>query len=94
MSEAEPASLAASARADTILGIHRPASAVHARFVRMETWLRYAVPAVLATFLLSMIAVAGLHLQTQRDETVRSALSEVEALARLTSASLAAARSR
>ncbi|WP_375409392.1 PAS domain-containing sensor histidine kinase [uncultured Methylobacterium sp.] len=89
MPEAESASLAASARADTILGIHRPATSVHARFVRMETWLRYAVPAVLATFLISMAAVAMMHIQGQRDEAVRSAVSDVEAFAHLTAAGLA-----
>ncbi|KQP52579.1 MULTISPECIES: PAS domain-containing sensor histidine kinase [unclassified Methylobacterium] len=88
MSEAEAASLAASARADTILGIHRPDKAIHARFVRMETWLRYAVPAVLATFLISMAAVAVLHLQSQRDDALRVAETEIEAFAHLAAAGL------
>ncbi len=52
MLEADSASL--SARADTILGIHRPQHAAHVRFVRAETWLRFALPALFATFLICL----------------------------------------
>ncbi|HEX8417887.1 MAG TPA: ATP-binding protein [Methylobacterium sp.] len=86
MLEADSASL--SARADTILGIHRPQHAAHARFVRIETWLRYALPALLATFLACLTAAAFLHLQAQRDDTVRSAVLDVTGFTRLTAAAL------
>ena len=86
MPEADSASL--SARADTILGIHRPSRATHAHFVRAETWLRYAVPALLATFLACLGGVAGLHLQMQREDIVHAAAAEVETFARLAAAAL------
>jgi len=89
MPEAVSASLAARVRADTILGIHRPQSAAHARLMRVETWLRYAVPAILATFLICLAAVATLHLRTQRAEVMRSTASEIEVVARLAAAALA-----
>ncbi|KAB1070990.1 PAS domain-containing sensor histidine kinase [Methylobacterium planeticum] len=86
MPEADSASL--SARADTILGIHRPTHATHARFVRAETWLRYAVPALLATFLACLGGVATLYLQTQREEMLRRAVADIETFTRLTAAAL------
>ncbi|MDR7040118.1 two-component system cell cycle sensor histidine kinase PleC [Methylobacterium sp. BE186] len=89
MPEADSASL--SARADTILGIHRPSRATHARFVRAETWLRYAVPALLATFLACLGGVAALHLQVQRDEVLHRTAREIETFARLAAAALPAA---
>lgn len=86
MLEADSASL--SARADTILGIHRPQTAAHARFVRAETWLRYAIPAVLATFLICLAVAAILHLRSQREDVVRSATSDMDAFTRLAAAAL------
>lgn len=86
MLEADSASL--SARADTILGIHRPQTAAHARFVKVETWLRYAVPAIIATFLVCLAAVASLHLRAQREEVIRTAATDVEAFTHLAAAAL------
>ncbi|GJE43659.1 PAS domain-containing sensor histidine kinase [Methylobacterium soli] len=86
MPEADSASL--SARADTILGIHRPTRASHARFVRAETWMRYAVPALLATFLACLGGVATLYLQMQREEIFRRAIVDIETFTRLTAAAL------
>ncbi|NEU11855.1 PAS domain-containing protein [Methylobacterium sp. BTF04] len=86
MLEADSASL--SARADTILGIHRPQEAAHVRFVRAETWLRYALPALFATFLICLAAVSTLLLQSQREEVIRAAITDVEAFTRLSVAAL------
>jgi two-component system, cell cycle sensor histidine kinase PleC len=84
MLEADSASL--SARADTILGIHRPQHAAHVRFVRAETWLRFALPALFATFLICLASVAALLLQSQREEVIRAAITDVEAVTRLATA--------
>ncbi|WP_336487807.1 PAS domain-containing sensor histidine kinase [Methylobacterium nigriterrae] len=86
MPEADSASL--SARADTILGIHRPLHATHARFVRAETWLRYAVPALLATFLACLGGIATLHLQTQRDDILQRAIADIEVFTHLAAEAL------
>ncbi len=88
MPEADSASLAVRARADTILGIHHPRSAARLRSIRAETWLRYAVPGLLASFLLCLFGVAGLHLTAQHDEIVNKARTEVETVARLVAAIL------
>ncbi|POR44306.1 ATP-binding protein [Methylobacterium sp. V23] len=87
MLEADSASL--SARADTILGIHRPQHAAHVRFVRAETWLRFALPALFATFLICLGAVAAMLLQAQREEVIRAATTDVEAVTRLAAAAFA-----
>ncbi|SFG90218.1 PAS domain-containing sensor histidine kinase [Methylobacterium gossipiicola] len=86
MLEADSASL--SARADTILGIHRPQTPTHIRFVRAETWLRVALPALLTAFLVCLATVEGLHLSTQRQESIRHAATDIEAMARLVAAAI------
>ena len=86
MPEADSASF--SARADTILGIHWPTRAPAARFVQAETWLRYAVPALLATFLACLAGLTVLHLQNQRDELLAVASADIETFTRLTSGAL------
>ncbi|KQP32718.1 PAS domain-containing sensor histidine kinase [Methylobacterium sp. Leaf100] len=86
MLEADSASL--SARADTILGIHRPQTTTHIRFVRAETWLRVALPALLAAFLACLATVECLHLNAQRQDTLGRAVTEIDALTRLVAASL------
>ncbi|MDO9427718.1 MAG: ATP-binding protein [Methylobacterium sp.] len=86
MLEADSASL--SARADTILGIHRPQTATHTRFVQAETWLRFALPALLATFLACLAIVESLHLNSQRQDTIRHAVADIDALTRLVAAAL------
>ncbi|GJD84791.1 PAS domain-containing sensor histidine kinase [Methylobacterium haplocladii] len=83
MPEAGSASLAARVRADTILGIRRPRTAAHERMMRAETWLRFAVPGMLAGFLLCLLGVIALHLRLQHTEVVRAAHAEVEGFARL-----------
>ena len=84
MLEADSASL--SARADTILGIHRPQHAAHVRFVRAETWLRFALPTLFASFLICLATAAGLLMQTQRDDVIRAATTDVEIVTRLAAA--------
>lgn len=87
MLEADSASL--SARADTILGIHRPQKAAHVRFVQAETWLRFALPALFATFLICFVGVATLLLQNQREDVIRTAITDVDAVTRLAVAAIA-----
>ncbi|GJD32948.1 Sensor histidine kinase RcsC [Methylobacterium adhaesivum] len=87
MLEADSASL--SARADTILGIHRPQTPTHIRFVRAEIWLRVALPALLTAFLVCLATVEAMHLNTQRQDAIRHAATDIEALTRLVAASLA-----
>ncbi|GJE53689.1 PAS domain-containing sensor histidine kinase [Methylobacterium thuringiense] len=88
MPEAVSASLAARVRADTILGIRRPRTAAHERMMRAETWLRFAVPGMLAGFLLCLLGVIALHLRLQHTDVVRAAHAEVEGFARLSAAAL------
>lgn len=88
MPEADSASLAARARADTILGIHHPRSAAQLRLVQAETWLRYAIPGLIVSFLVCLSGFAFLHLKFQHEEIVRTAHSEVETIARLSAAAL------
>ncbi|GEO99814.1 signal transduction histidine kinase [Methylobacterium haplocladii] len=51
--------------------------------MRAETWLRFAVPGMLAGFLLCLLGVIALHLRLQHTEVVRAAHAEVEGFARL-----------
>ena len=89
MLEADAASLAARLRANTILGIQRPQAAAHARMARVEIWLRYAVPAILAAFLVCLAGVAALQLRAQRHDLMSAASREVTAYAHLVAVALA-----
>ncbi|MEE7456749.1 PAS domain-containing sensor histidine kinase [Methylorubrum populi] len=91
MPGAVSASLSARARADTILGIQRTTGTAQARLMRAETWLRYALPALLAVFLLTLAVVSFLQLRGRHEEGMRSATREVEAFARLASLALTGA---
>ncbi|MGY2048770.1 PAS domain-containing sensor histidine kinase [Methylobacterium sp. JK268] len=87
MLEADPAPLAA--RAATILGIARALTPTHQRLARAESWLRIAVPAVIALFLLSLCAITAAQLMAQRREAAAQASHEIDLLARLVAAALA-----
>ncbi|MBD8905923.1 PAS domain-containing sensor histidine kinase [Methylorubrum zatmanii] len=89
MPGAVSASLSARARADTILGIQRTTGTAQARLIRAETWLRYALPALLVAFMLTLIGVAVMQLCGRHDEATRTATREVESFARLTALALA-----
>ncbi|MGV7031124.1 PAS domain-containing sensor histidine kinase [Methylobacterium symbioticum] len=82
----EAASASFSARAGTILGVHWPARARNARLIRAEAALRYAIPALLSTFLACLVGIAALHIRSQRDEIVAAAASEIEAFTRAVAA--------
>lgn len=73
MSGAVSASLSARARADTILGIQRTTGTAQARLIRAETWLRYALPALLVVFMLTLLGVAALQMRWRHDEAMRVA---------------------
>ena len=88
MPEADSASFSACVRADTILGVRRPGSASHARLKRVETWLNYAVPALLTTFLICLAGTFALQSRAQRDDLTREALVDIATLARVTAAAL------
>ncbi|ACK81413.1 PAS domain-containing sensor histidine kinase [Methylorubrum extorquens] len=88
MSGAVSASLSARARADTILGIQRTTGTAQARLIRAETWLRYALPALLVVFMLTLLGVAALQMRGRHDEAMRVATREVEAFARLSALAL------
>ncbi|CAO4180838.1 histidine kinase [Methylorubrum populi] len=89
MPGAVSASLSARARADTILGIQRTTGTAQARLIRAETWLRYALPALLAAFMLTLVGVAVMQLCGRHEEATRVATRETEAFARLTALALA-----
>ncbi|CAO4155909.1 PAS domain-containing sensor histidine kinase [Methylorubrum aminovorans] len=88
MSGAASASLSARARADTILGIQRTTGTAQARLIRAETWLRYALPALLVLFMLTLLGVAALEMRGRHEQGMRVATREVEAFARLAALSL------
>jgi two-component system cell cycle sensor histidine kinase PleC len=78
----------ASGQADTILGITRSlASPAYRRLERYEPWLKFAVPAFLAVFLLALAASAWTQVRNSRDEALVDAINDIDVLA-----SLAAAR--
>ncbi|GAB6844079.1 two-component system cell cycle sensor histidine kinase PleC [Methylorubrum rhodinum] len=90
MPGAVSASLSARARADTILGVQRPSGTAQTRLVRAEAWLRYALPALLAVFLLGLAAVSALQLRGRYEAALESTRREVETVARLAASVLPA----
>ena len=82
----EAASASFSARAGTILGVHWPARARNSRLIRAEAALRYAIPALLSTFLACLVGIAALHIRSQRDEIVTAAATEIESFTRAAAA--------
>ncbi|WP_232629247.1 PAS domain-containing sensor histidine kinase [Methylobacterium sp. Leaf118] len=91
MPGAASASLSARARANTILGVQRPTGTAQIRLVQAETWLRYALPALLVAFVLGLAGVSALQLRGRYEEATAAASREVEVFARLTASALAAA---
>ncbi|MEH3117368.1 MAG: ATP-binding protein [Methylorubrum populi] len=91
MPGAVSASLSARARADTILGIQRTTGTAQARLIRAETWLRYALPALLTVFMLTLLGVAVIQLRGRHEEAMRVASREAEAFARLAALALSTA---
>ena len=89
MLEADPAPTAA--RAGTILGITRVLTPAHQRLARAETWLRFAIPAVLGLFLLSLAAITLTQLVAMRRDALAQAGREIDLVARLAAAALAQA---
>ena len=89
MPGAVSASLSARARADTILGIQRTTGTAQARLIRAETWLRFALPALLAAFILTLAGASFLQMRGRYEEAMRVATREVEAFAGLASLALA-----
>ncbi|PIK72823.1 PAS domain-containing sensor histidine kinase, partial [Methylobacterium frigidaeris] len=92
MLEADPAPF--SARAATILGISRVSKAAHQRLAHAESWLRFAVPAMLAAFLLCLGTVTALQLSGHREEVVADARRDIDLVARLLAGTLPAALAR
>ena len=88
MPEADSASF--SARAETILGISWPPRGRYSVLVRLEAWLRYAVPILLVAFLASLTGIVALHLQHQRDEILTAATIEIESYTQLAASALQA----
>jgi two-component system cell cycle sensor histidine kinase PleC len=72
------------ARVRTILGITRSAGhPTYGRLERAEPWLRRAVPALLALFLLALAASAWLQARDGRADALRDATDDIDVLATL-----------
>ena len=77
------------ARAGTILGVARSdANPTYRRLEQYEPWLRLAVPAVLALFLITLAASAWIQVREGRKETVLDAISDIDIIASLAAAKL------
>ncbi|KMO27703.1 histidine kinase [Methylobacterium variabile] len=92
MLEADPAPF--SARAATILGISRASKAAHQRLAHAESWLRFAVPAMLAAFLVCLATVTALQLSGHREEVVGDARRDIDLVARLLASTLPSSLAR
>jgi two-component system, cell cycle sensor histidine kinase PleC len=78
-------------RAGTILGITRSfASPVYRRLEQYEPWLRLAVPALLAIFLMTLAASAWIQVRENREEAVIDAINDIDVIATLASVKLTA----
>jgi two-component system, cell cycle sensor histidine kinase PleC len=76
-----------SARADTILGIARSiANPTFRRLEQAEPWLRFAVPGLLAAFLLCLAVSAGFQVMESRREALQDAADEIDIVATLAAA--------
>src|SRR5215213_4362174 len=79
----------APARAGTILGVTRAiASPAYRRLEQLEPWLRLAVPALLALFLVTLAASAWIQLRDGREETVVDAVNDIDIIATLSAAKI------
>ncbi len=86
----EAASASLSARADSALSAAWPARGHDPRLQRVDRWLRYVVPCVLAVFLACLVGLAALHIRGQRAEIMAGAEAEIEGFARLAAHALGA----
>ncbi len=76
-------------RAGTILGITRSiASPAYRRLEEYEPWLRLAVPALLAVFLLTLATSAWIQLRDGREEAIVDAINDIDVIASLSAARL------
>src|SRR5215212_7037188 len=77
------------ARAGTILGVTRAiASPAYRRLEQLEPWLRLAVPALLALFLVTLAASAWIQLRDGREEAVVDAINDIDIIATLSAAKI------
>jgi two-component system, cell cycle sensor histidine kinase PleC len=78
-------------RAGTILGISRSfASTDYGRLGQYEPWLRLAVPALLAVFLVTLAASAWIQVRESREEAIVDAINDIDVMATLTALKLGA----
>ena len=79
------------ARAGTILGVTRAiASPAYRRLEQLEPWLRLAVPALLALFLITLAASAWIQLRDGREEALVDAINDIDIIATLSAAKVGA----
>src|SRR3954468_21728423 len=72
------------ARAGTILGVTRSiTSPALRRLEQYEAWLRLAVPALLALFLITLATSAWIQVRDSREETVLDAINDIDIIASL-----------
>jgi two-component system, cell cycle sensor histidine kinase PleC len=77
------------ARAGTILGVTRSdANPTYRRLEQYEPWLRLAVPALLALFLVTLAASAWIQVREGRKDTLLDAISDIDVIASLSAAKL------
>jgi two-component system cell cycle sensor histidine kinase PleC len=80
-----------SARAGTILGVTRSfASPLYRRLERYEPWLRLAVPAMLAVFLVTLVVCASIQVGESREEALADAVNDIDVIASLAAVKLGA----
>jgi two-component system cell cycle sensor histidine kinase PleC len=77
------------ARAGTILGVTRSdANPTYRRLEQYEPWLRLAVPALLALFLITLAASAWIQVRENRKDTLVDAITDIDIIASLAAAKL------
>jgi len=77
------------ARAGTILGVTRSdANPTYRRLEQYEPWLRLAVPALLALFLITLAASAWIQVRENRKDTLVDAIADIDIIASLSAAKL------
>jgi two-component system cell cycle sensor histidine kinase PleC len=82
---------ASPARAGTILGVTRSiANPAFRRLEQYESWLRLAVPALLALFLVTLAASAWIQVRDSREETVLDAIGDIDIIGTLAAAKMGA----
>ncbi|MFC4174659.1 ATP-binding protein [Microvirga sp. GCM10011540] len=77
------------ARAGTILGVTRSdANPTYRRLEQYEPWLRLAVPALLALFLITLAGSAWIQVRENREDTLVDAIADIDIVASLSAAKL------